>query len=103
MKINDGDTFHVNIEEWPDIIGKNIGIRINGIDAPDKPGVKKYEARAFLMRKLYGGSKIELRNIQRDKYFRIRADVIVDGESVGEQLLKEELARPYNGGKRESW
>lgn len=52
MKINDGDTFHVNIEEWPDIIGKNIGIRINGIDAPDKPGVEKYEARAFLMRKL---------------------------------------------------
>lgn len=103
LKINDGDTFHVNIEGWPDIIGKNIGVRIRGIDTPDKPCVKKYEARAFLTKKLYNGSRIELKDIKRDKYFRILADVLIDDENVGAQLLEAGLAKPYNGGTKESW
>jgi len=103
LKINDGDTFHVNVDGWPDIIGKNIGIRIRGIDTPDRPGLKKYEARSFLARRIAESSKIELHDIKRDKYFRILADVFIDGENVGDQLLKAELAKPYDGGTKEPW
>ena len=51
------------------------------------------------------GTIIELKNIKDDKYLgRIDANVILpDGRDVGDILIKEQLARPYNGGKRHSW
>lgn len=30
--IYDGDTFRVNINAWPDIIGYRVPVRLNGID-----------------------------------------------------------------------
>ena len=49
-------------------------------------------------------SRIDLRNVERGNYFRIVADVMVDGVSLGEQLITGGLARPYVGKrKRESW
>jgi endonuclease YncB( thermonuclease family) len=42
--------------------------------------------------------------MQRGKYFRIVADVFVDGESLSELLLKEEIVKEYNGtGPRSPW
>ena len=32
--IYDADTFRVNIEGYPPIVGKSISIRVNGVDAP---------------------------------------------------------------------
>jgi len=43
---------------------------------------------------------IELRNLQRGKYFRIVADVYADGVNVGDELIKESLAVIYDGGKK---
>jgi micrococcal nuclease len=37
--------------------------------------------------------------MQREKYFRIVADVNVDGGSLGQELIDQELAKPYDGGK----
>lgn len=36
--IYDGDTFRVNIEGFPPIVGEHIPIRINGIDTPELRG-----------------------------------------------------------------
>ena len=36
--IYDADTFRVNIEGWPDIVGKHVSIRVLGIDAPELRG-----------------------------------------------------------------
>ena len=48
---------------------------------------------------------IELRNIKRGKYFRIVADVYLDGNvSYAKEMLKLGLAVPYNGGhKNKVW
>lgn len=46
---------------------------------------------------------IELRNIQRSKYFRILADVYIDGVSLADNLIQSGHARPYDGGKRLGW
>ena len=35
INVYDGDTFRVNIDEFPPIIGENIAIRILGIDTPE--------------------------------------------------------------------
>jgi micrococcal nuclease len=107
--IYDGDSFRVNINGWPDIIGKGIPIRVLGVDAPEMRG--KCEAEKILARQakqhtvalLRSGKMIELKNTQRGKYFRILANVIIDGMSLADSLIKNGLARRYDGGKRGGW
>ena len=49
---------------------------------------------------LKDADQIVLRNMERGKYFRIAADVIVDGESLGSMLIDAEMAVRYDGGKK---
>lgn len=100
--VYDGDTFKVDIPEWPDIIGKSISIRIYGINAPElknKDESIKEQARQAKMRlvTLLKGGKIELREIRRDKYFRILAKVYVNNIDIGKTLIEEGLAKEYYG------
>ena len=45
--------------------------------------------------------RIDLRQVERGKYFRIVADVILDGKSLSEILLKNSLTTSYDGGKKD--
>lgn len=107
--IYDADTFRVNIENWPDIIGYRMSIRVNGIDAPEIRGKcpkekrQAQEAKQITVKFLRSSQVIELRNMRRGKYFRIIADVYGDGKSLVEHLLKSGLVREYSGGSRRSW
>ena len=107
--IYDADTFRVVINNWPKIIGKNISIRIKGIDAPEIRGKCEIEkqkalvAKQFTVQLLTNAKVIELRNIKRGKYFRILADVFVDGKNLAEMLINKKLVNTYNGGTREGW
>lgn len=108
--IYDGDTFRVNIKSYPGIIGEKMAVRINGIDTPEIKGKCKKEidfaraAKQFTVTALRNAKNIELRNMQRGKYFRIAADVYVDNISLGELLIKKNLAVPYDGGtKTKNW
>ena len=49
---------------------------------------------------LKGAEKITLKNMKRGKYFRIAADVIVDGENLADVLIEAGMAIKYNGGKK---
>jgi endonuclease YncB( thermonuclease family) len=101
LSVYDGDTFRVNIKGYPDIIGSNIPIRISNIDTPEmndkdkKVRVLAQDAKVFTYLILRKGKLIELRNIRRGKYFRIVAEVYVDGVSLGDELLKAGLARKW--------
>ena len=44
--------------------------------------------------------RITLKNMERGKYFRIAADVIVDGENLADILIEAGMAVKYNGGKK---
>lgn len=107
--IYDGDTFTVNIRDCPAVFCERISVRINGIDAPEMRGkcaqekAKARQAKQFLVGRLRSGKVLELRNVERDKYFRLRADVFVDGTDVGKEMLDKSLVRPYGGGKRGGW
>lgn len=107
--IYDADTFRVNIDSWPEIIGKRVPVRILGIDAPEIRGKCESEkkmaslAKQFTVAALRGGKSIVLHDIQRGKYFRILARVSIDGKDLGKQLIQAELARTYDGGKRRGW
>ncbi len=109
VSVYDGDTFRCDIDGLSDIIGKNISVRLRGIDTPEMRDKDPYvkaraiDARDFTKRKLLSAEKVELKNIDRDKYFRLLADVYVDGKNLSEMLLQSGLAREYHGGKKESW
>ena len=109
ISVYDGDTFRVNIDSLPPIVGKNIPIRLNGVDTPEIQGKCKYEkdlaieARDFVRNKLADAKEIRLTKLQRGKYFRVVADVMIDGVSLEQELLDNELAYKYTGGKKSSW
>jgi endonuclease YncB( thermonuclease family) len=109
INVYDGDTFRVNIDSLPPIVGKNIPIRVNGIDTPEIRGKCQYEknlaleARDFVRVKLANAKEIKLTNLQRGKYFRVVANVLVDGVSLEQELLDNKLAYEYSGGKKLSW
>jgi len=108
--IYDGDTFRADIKDWPPIVGSRIGIRVNGIDTPEIRGkcTKEKElarlAKQATVQFLRSSKTIELRNIQRGKYFRIVADVYGDGKNLTEHLIKKGLGVRYDGGtKSKDW
>ena len=82
IRIYDGDTFFVNIPDVHWLIGSNISVRIRGIDTPEiRGGTEETKELARKSKealiKLFEGRKITLYNLNRDKYFRILADVAV--------------------------
>ena len=109
ISVYDGDTFRVDIDSLPPIVGKNIPIRLNGVDTPEIRGKCQYEkdlaikARDFVRNKLANAKEIKLTKLQRGKYFRVVADVMIDGVSLEQELLDNALAYKYTGGKKSSW
>jgi endonuclease YncB( thermonuclease family) len=78
----DGDTITFNLPNLHPIIGKNIRVRLNGIDTPEIKGIcdkEKHDAkqaRDMVGDILKDAEKITLKNMQRGNYFRIASDVI---------------------------
>ena len=102
----DGDTITFNLPDLHPIIGDKISIRVNGIDTPEIRGKcekEKYDAqqaKEMIADILKDAETIDLKNIERGKYFRIVADVFVDGDSLADELIEAGMAVPYDGGKK---
>lgn len=109
VSVYDGDTFRANISGYPDIVGKNMPIRVNGIDTPEIRGkcpaekVLALKAKALTVSLLAQGEHIQLKNIKRGKYFRLVADVYIDGHKLSTALLSQGLAYEYFGKNKRSW
>lgn len=107
IKVRDGDTFMIDIPNIPDVFGKNIAVRIRGIDTPElndsREEIRKIsiQAKEELEKLLLNAKEITLYNLGRDKYFRLLASVKVDNVDVSEYLIKKGLAKKYSGGKKE--
>lgn len=101
--VYDGDTFRVDIDQWPALIGNNTAMRFNNIDTPELRAQCPHEKRLvwlgknFTETKLQQAGIIELRNLNRRQYFRITADVFIDGENLAECLLNAGFAKIYSG------
>jgi endonuclease YncB( thermonuclease family) len=115
VRVYDGDTIYVNIPEVPDLFGKNIGIRLAGIDTPEMRSTckavadqeaekaKARQARLLLKKYIDSATQITLVEPERDKYFRIVSKVMVDDIDIAELLIKNGLAVAYDGGTKQSW
>jgi endonuclease YncB( thermonuclease family) len=65
--------------------------------------LKAREAKKFTVQALRSAKKIELKNMSRDKYFRIDADVFVDDVDLAQELIKHQLGVAYSGGIKPDW
>ena len=95
LRVIDGDTFACDIDAHSPIAGKNISIRLRGINTPElrdkDPVLRKfaYAEKERLEQLLTSATVIELRDLGRDKYFRILASVYIDGEALLPKLNHE--------------
>lgn len=105
----DGDTVEAVVRLWP---GQCIQtkIRLHGIDAPEIRTRRECEkadalhAKAYLQALLDDADHVELLQVENGKYAgRVLGDLLIDGHDAGQIMLREGLARPYNGGPRKAW
>lgn len=94
VKNYDGDTVTVNIQNIHPLLGHNIPIRIRDIDTEEMKTHSKNakDAKLFVQTVLSNAKSINLINVERGKYFRLIADIYVDGVSLGEMLVNRGLA-----------
>jgi endonuclease YncB( thermonuclease family) len=107
VSVHDGDTFTVLIPDWPGVVSK-IPVRVYGIDTPELRGKCPLESQKASLARTFTklflvGNKVTLKNIRRDKYFRLLADAYVGTKSLSDELIAIGLAVPYFGGKQNAW
>lgn len=110
VDVYDGDTFKIDLPSMHPLFGKDLSIRLFGVDTPEMRGTTD-EVKALAMqaqqvteKALQTASEIELKNPQRGKYFRIVSEVWIDGKSLADTLKAQGLAKDYNGeGARPEW
>lgn len=109
LRAYDGDTISVDIVGTHPLFGKSISVRVKGIDTPEvNSAIKCHKAKAIAAKKalekiIADAKQVDLLNVGRDKYFRILATVMVDGKDLGQMLLAQKLAHPYEGGTKVVW
>jgi endonuclease YncB( thermonuclease family) len=103
IKNYDADTITVQIPQVHPLIGDKISVRVRGIDSAEMKGkspcekARAKEAQKLVERSLKSAKRIHLTNVERDKYFRILADVEVDGQYIKDILIQRQLAYEYHG------
>ena len=107
LKNYDADTMTVEISNVHPLLGEKVSVRVLGIDTPEMKGKLPCEKEAAkkaqqLIEDLLKNAKvINLQNVGRDKYFRILADVEVDGKMMKDLLLEANLAYEYHGATKQ--
>lgn len=106
VRVVDGDTIIVSLKGMCPLLGEEIGIRIRGVDTPElrssdhRVRTLAIQAKQLVSEIMDSAKVIELRGLERGKFFRFVADVYVDGLNVATALAEQGLALPYDGGKR---
>lgn len=101
IEVYDGDTFYVDIPKLHPLIGQRLGIRVRGVDTPEirtKSAYEKakgYKAREFVERVLEKAKRVDLKDCEKGKFFRLVCDVELDGMDLGKMLIDHDLAIPY--------
>jgi micrococcal nuclease len=85
LGVTDGDTIRVLKD------GKEVKIRLEGIDAPERGQDFGNKAKEFTSEKVFG-KEIEIREAGTDRYGRTLARVYVSGKDLSLELVRNGLA-----------
>jgi|JI6StandDraft_1071083.scaffolds.fasta_scaffold135544_2 micrococcal nuclease len=106
IKNYDADTITVKIPDVHPLLGEKISVRVRGIDTAEMKGKhpcekdRAREAQELVGKTLEAAKRIDLKNVDRDKYFRVLADIFIDGKSLKDLLTEANLGYSYNGGTK---
>lgn len=112
LRANDGDTVVVEALWIPDPLKKEISVRIFGVDTPEKGGRAQCPAEDELGQAATAFTRNLIAQATREQYVlyswdkfggRVLGDIILDGQSLREQLIANGFARPYFGEAKQSW
>ena len=109
VRVYDGDTITINIANIPKVFGEKIGVRLKGFDTPELRGSCKREkdlakqAKKYMEKIVYSGYPLKLKEVGRDKYFRLLGRLYVNNVDVADLMISSRLAYTYNGGTKQSW
>ena len=114
LRVVDGDSLEIANEFLPQEL--KLFVRIKGIDTPEKAPRAKCEKENILAQKASNYTKNSIEKAQKnhqkitfseikwDKYGgRIVAKVMIDDNDLGQQLVRNGLARVYYGEKKKTW
>lgn len=102
--VYDGDTIAMACDGRPEVTA-----RLQGFDTAETKEPRCDEERAHgalatdRLRQLVKRGGVEITRVGQDKYNRPLIRLSVQGKDVGETLIREGLAVPYNGGARIDW
>lgn len=111
LAVIDGDTAKVRAQVWLGMTVE-VAVRVEGIDTPEKGWRAKCPTEAALgeqattlAKMMFEGKDVLLVLPKEDKYGgRVVAKVVSkDGTDWRETLIVSGLAKPYDGGTKESW
>lgn len=111
VEVYDGDTIFIDLPDQHPLFGKRMGVRIFGIDTPEirtKNSCEKQKgqnAKKLLEKVIAEASRVDVVDVEKDKFFRILGTVLADGIPVANSLIHAKLAFPYHGEKkiRRNW
>lgn len=111
-RVVDGDTVEFEAKFLPAPLKPTLRLRIYGVDTPEKAPRAQCEKEANmgaqateLTKKLVSSSaKKEIIIREWDKFGgRVLGDLMLDGVSLRDSLIKAGLAREYYGEQKQSW
>lgn len=113
-RVYDGDTIYVDIDDLPQFIGQDIGIRIRGIDAPEirsrcsnetlksQERQRARQARDHLQVILTETQHFDIVNIEMGSFSRLVADItLADDDDLAKQLIEHRWIAASDGGQRD--
>lgn len=108
----DGDTVVIAAPYLPAPLKKELGVRIYGVDTPEKGFRGKCEsekkrgeqASTFTKDVIAASKKRQVVLYDWDKFGgRVLGDILLDGMSLRDLLIKNGFARAYFGDAKQSW
>ena len=112
IRVNDGDTVVIAAPFLPAPLKPELAVRVFGVDTPEKgfraqcpsENARGEAATAFTKKAVASTKKHQVVLYGWDKFGgRVLGDMILDGVSLRQELIRNGFAREYFGDAKQSW
>nr|QMP83292.1 MAG: hypothetical protein [Caudoviricetes sp.] len=111
LRIIDADTILVSAPFMPAPLKKQMPMRLSNVDTPNinrwancgNEAILGEEAKKYVESLIKKSKKQQVKIVGYDKYGRWLGQIYLDGKSISDSLIEKKFARPYYGGKKQSW
>ena len=112
VRVNDGDTIVISAPFLPAPLKPELAVRVFGVDTPEKGHRAQCPSEAQRGEQASEFTKNAVKSTKRhqvilyswDKFGgRVLGDIVLDGVSLRQELIRNGFAREYYGDAKQSW